>query len=84
MPKYDVHVYAAVHFSVRSVEAESPTKATEIVEASYNLPDLIAKGEVVDDENAPLGFIVDPLDEEGEIIFDETAYIPGRGASSYL
>lgn len=66
MPEYDVHLYPVVRVKVAGVEAESPEEAARKAEESLDLHALLSHGvvEYADDLD---GFLVDLLDEEGEV-----------------
>lgn len=96
MPKYDVHSYRQIRVKVLGVEADGPQAAIESVEGNEAVDAEIrrlvntegATGPVADveyqDGGVPVGWLVDPLDEDEEGHGDGIAYDAGRDLTPVL
>lgn len=82
--KFNVHAYVAVRLKPESIEAESVEDAIVRLTEEIDVPYALRHGEAEDDESAPLGYLVDPLDDDGEILYDEASYVAGSGAHNYI
>ena len=72
MPKFDVHVYANVRLKVKGIEAESHEKAIDQVE-DMDFHEIFdndhpIEGEHVEWAEETLGFLVDGLDDQGDLV----------------
>ena len=86
--KYAVNLYPTVRVKVTDVEADSVAEAVAKAEASINLHDVldntsprVANVDHIewDDGEKMNFFLVDPLDEQGEIIEEESQWLDGYG-----
>ena len=72
--KTNVHIYAVVRVKISDVEAETPKKAARKAEELVNLHDILdgRNGEYdIEWAEEVTGFTVDPLDEDGEVMYDQ-------------
>ena len=76
MSKFNVHVYTEVYATMRNIEANDAQHAARI--ADDRVDDLrykVERGEVAWSEGPSLGFVVDPLLDNGEVDYEKSVQI---------
>ena len=79
--KYLVRFFAAVRLDPVEVEAETQEEAIALAEEKINVREAIYDRRCEDDESAPLGALVDEVDD---LEYRHTRYHEGAGARGYL
>lgn len=85
--QYAVHLYPTVRIKVVGIEANSPAEAMEKAEGMVNLHDILddhrpaaPNVENVEWDEGENNFVlVDPLDENGELIEEDCQWLDGNG-----
>ena len=72
MAKYNVHTYAVIRIKVPCIEANNMKKAMEKSDTITGgiINNLAHLGYEVESAEEITGYVVDPLDKDGEIIYD--------------